>query len=180
MAVCTAATASLCAKAATQYSLLPSGAVTSTMGIARRVFAIPRICPARRRFSSPELCHNQTDPIETARSPGLRESPVRVSGCGLSGAGQSWPAHGRLPLLARWRLKPAVPTKPFPWAAKSAGSESRLSKPQINNGVRSWQSSSTQFTAILSEAPCPECADSQPADGSRGRIFYGVSGTVPT
>jgi hypothetical protein len=36
-----------------------------------------------------------------------------------------------------------------------------------NNGVQSWQSSSTQFTASLSEALCPECANSLPADAPR-------------
>jgi hypothetical protein len=81
------------------------------------------------------------------------------------------------------RLKPPVPTKPFSLGAKSAGSESRLSKPQINNGVRSWQSSSTQFTANSSGAPFPECANLQAASmrdefASYGFLAIAITGIV--
>jgi hypothetical protein len=60
----------------------------------------------------------------------------------------------------------------FPIPAKPSGNEPRLSMPSVNNGVQSClRTSSTQFTAKFSGAPCPECTSSQPTDGYPGRRF---------
>jgi hypothetical protein len=61
--IATAATALSGATAATQSDLLPSGAVTSTRGSPALMLRIFGICTALHAFSSPEVCHNQTDPL---------------------------------------------------------------------------------------------------------------------
>jgi hypothetical protein len=52
----TASTADLCATAAAQSDLLPSGAITSTMGIPIRTFGILPICNWESQQSSPLPC----------------------------------------------------------------------------------------------------------------------------
>jgi hypothetical protein len=110
----------------------------------RGAFAIQRICAPASQFSSPELCHNQTD----GRLLDLSESPVRVRfpGCQVPvDPGQRRARQRCLSLRGLYYV-----CNHFPREMKQACHESRLSMTPINNGVRScWYSSLAYFTAGL-------------------------------
>jgi hypothetical protein len=90
----TASIAAPRATAAAQSDLLPSGAVTSIIGIPTWTFRIP----ANMRCELPIFQPGD------GRLPGLRESLIRVRPRAHFDAGRSLPPHGSRPLLGYGRF----------------------------------------------------------------------------